>query len=59
MGKVLKGRFFSSGGCYTHFYKQLLYKQVSTQQDKNLHNSSTGQRNAKKFGNFSSDPIGK
>ncbi len=40
------------------FYKQWLYKQVITRQDKNLSNSSTGQRHAKQFENFSSDPIG-
>ena len=39
-------------------YKQLLSKQGSTQQDKNLSNSCTAYRNAKQFENFSSDPIG-
>ncbi len=38
---------------YTNFlYKQLLYKQVSTRQEKNLSNSRTGSRNAKQFGNY-------
>ena len=37
-------------------YKQSLYKQTSTPHDKNLSNSSTGQRNAKQFENSSSDP---
>ncbi len=40
------------------FYKQLLYKQVSTREDKNLSNFSTGQKNAKQFENFSSYTIG-
>ena len=38
-----------SNRLHAFFYKQLLYKQVSTRQDKNLSNSSTGSRNAKQF----------
>ncbi len=39
------------------FHNHLLYKQGSTRQEKNLSNSSPGQRNAKELENFSSDPI--
>ena len=50
-------RYFRPFNTYTRIlYKQLLYKQVSTRHDKN--NFSSGQRNAKQFENFSSDPIG-
>ena len=39
-------------------YTRIFYKQGSTQQDKNLGNSITRQKNAKQFDHFSSDPIG-
>ena len=34
---------------YAFFYKQLLYKQGSTRQDKKLNNFSTGLKTAKQF----------
>ena len=40
------------------FYKQLLYKQGRTRQDKNLSISSTGWENAKQFENSCSGQIG-